>query len=324
VELAAKARDRGDLEHERELLEQAQVIERKAEVVDRLASIQSELARRKEEVERPEREEQIRALVSKAIKERSAGRLDEALRTYEDLRRIDPSNTDMLQGIATIRGHLLELGDQALARKDIEKARDYFRRAKDAGAAEADQRLKSVVAKIEERKAQEERERLLREQELAERQRTRAEAEQLVEEARRALEAGRTRDALVKVKAGEAEDPSVPGATELRVSIVRSLTDSARGHLAKGRVDDALRDLQAAEELDAGPAGAVKSSFVDEVLEATRSPQCDQIAQVEQRIQVASRVMPNDSRLGLADSRVAKSKARCEGKRVPMIVIPAG
>ena len=66
----------------------------------------------------------------------------------------------------------------------------------------------------------------------------------------------------------------------------------------KARVDDALRDLQATEELDAGPASAVKSSFVDEVLEATRSPQCDQIAQVEQRIQVASRVIPNDSRLG--------------------------
>jgi hypothetical protein len=94
------------------------------------------------------------------------------------------------------------------------------------------------------------------------------------------------------VKAGETEDPSVPGATELRLSIVRSLTDSARGHLAKARVDDALRDLRAAEELDAGPVSAVKSSFVDEVLEATRSPQCDQIAQVEQRIQVASRVIP--------------------------------
>ena len=322
VELAAKARDRGSLEDERELLEQSQGIERTAEVVDRLASIQSELARRKEEVERLEREEQIRALVSKAIKERSAGRLEEALRTYEELRRVDPSNTDMRQGIATIRGRLLELGDQALAQKDIEKARDYFRRAKDAGAAEADQRLKSVVAKIEERKAQDERERLLREQELAERQRTRAKSEQLLEEARRALEAGRARDAVVKVKAGEAEDPSVPGATELRVSIVRSLTDSARGHLAKARVDDALRDLQAAEELDAGPASAVKSSFVDEVLEATRSPQCDQIAQVEQRIQVASRVIPNDSRLGLADSRLAQSKARCGGKRSPMMYGP--
>ncbi|MBA2593558.1 MAG: protein kinase [Gammaproteobacteria bacterium] len=323
VELAAKARDRGSLEDERELLEQSQGIERTAEVVDRLASIQSELARHKEEVERLEREEQIRALVSKAIKERSAGRLEEAFGTYEELQRIDPSNTDMLQGIATIRGRLIELGDQGLAQKDIEKARDYFRRAKDAGAAEADQRLKSVVAKIEERKVQDRRERLLREQELAERQRTRAESEQLLEEARRALEAGRARDAVVKVKAGEAEDPSVPGATELRVSVVRSLTDSARGHLAKARVDDALRDLQAAEEIDAGSASAVKSSFVDEVLEATRSPQCDQIAQVQQRIQVASRVMPNDSRLGLADSRLAQSKARCEGKRVPMVVIPA-
>jgi tetratricopeptide (TPR) repeat protein len=232
VELAAKARDRGGLEQERELLEQAQIIERTAEVVDRLASIQSELARRKEEVERLEREEQIRALVSKAIKERSAGRLEEALRTYEELRRIDPSNTDMRQGIATIRGRLLDLGDQALAQKDIEKARDYFRRAKDAGTAEADQRLRSVVAKIEERKAQDERERLLREQELAERQRTRAEAEEL-------------------------------------------------------------------------------------------PPQCDQIAQVEQRIQVASQVIPNDSRLGLADSRLAQIKARCDEKRVPMIVIPA-
>ncbi|MGH9893912.1 MAG: hypothetical protein ACREA0_18390, partial [bacterium] len=90
----------------------------------------------------------------------------------------------------------------------------------------------SVVAKIEERKAQDRRERLLREQELAERQRTRARAEKLLEEARRALEAGRARDALVKGKAGEAEDPSVPGATEPRVSIVRSLTDAARGHLA--------------------------------------------------------------------------------------------
>jgi tetratricopeptide (TPR) repeat protein len=126
VDLAAKAQNRGGLEQERELLEQAQVIERTAEVVDRLASIQSELARRKEEVERLEREEQIRALVSKAIKERSAGRLEEALRTYEELRRIDPSNTDMLEGIATIRGRLLELGDQALAQKDMEKARDYF------------------------------------------------------------------------------------------------------------------------------------------------------------------------------------------------------
>ncbi|MGH8607041.1 MAG: hypothetical protein ACREX9_06370, partial [Gammaproteobacteria bacterium] len=322
VELAAKARDRGDLEDERELLEQTQLIERTAEVVDRLASIQSELARRKEEVERLAREEQIRALVSKAIKERSAGRLEEALRTYEELRRVDPSNTDMLQGIATIRGRLLELGDQALAQKDMEQARDYFRRAQDAGAAEADQRLKSVVAKIEERKAQDERERLLREQELAERQRTRAESEQLLEEARRALEAGRARDALVKVKAGEAEDPSVPGATELRLRIVRSLTDAARGHLAGARVDDALRDLQAAEQLDAGAASAVKLSFIDEMLEATRSPQCDQIPQVEQRIQVASRVMPNDSRLGLADSRLAQSKARCEEKYVPMIVVP--
>ena len=281
VELAAKARDGGSLEDERELLEQAQGIERTAEVVDRLASIQSELARRQGEGEQLEREEQIRALVSKAIKERSAGRLEEALRTYEELRRVDPSNTEMRQGIATIRGRLLELGDQALAQKDIEKARDYFRRAKDAGAAEADQRLKSVVAKIEERKAQDERARLLREKELVERQRTRAMAEQLLEEARRALEAGRARDAVVKVKAGEAEDPTVPGATELRVSIVRSLTDSARTHLAKARVDDALRDLQAAEELDAGPASAVKSSFVDEVLEATRSPQCDRIAQVD-------------------------------------------
>jgi hypothetical protein len=187
----------------------------------------------------------------------------------------------MRQGIATIRGRLLELGDQAFAQKDIEQARDYFRRAKDAGAAEADQRLKSVVAKIEERKAQDERERLLREQELAERQRTRAESEQLLDEARRALEAGRARDAIVKVKAGEAEDPSVPGANELRASIVRSLTDSARGHLAKARVDNALRDLETADELDAGAASAVKSSFVDEVLAATRSPQCDQIAQVE-------------------------------------------
>ncbi|MGH3117998.1 MAG: protein kinase domain-containing protein, partial [Gaiellales bacterium] len=322
VELAAKARDRGDLEDERELLEQTQLIERTAEVVDRLASIQSELARRKEEVERLEREEQIRALVSKAIKERSAGRLEEALRSYEELRRIDPSNTDMRQGITMIRGRLLELGDQALAQKDIEKGQDYFQRAKDAGAAEADQRLKSVVAKIEERKAQDERERLLREQELAERQRTRAASEQLLKEARRALEAGRARDAVVKVKAGIAEDPSVPGATELRLRIVRSLTDAARGHLAGARVDDALRDLQAAEQLDAGAASAVKLSFIDEMLEATRSPQCDQIPQVEQRIQVASRVMPNDSRLGLADSRLAQSKARCEEKYVPMIVVP--
>ena len=180
-----------------------------------------------------------------------------------------------------------------------------------------------MVAKLEERKAQDDRERLLREQELAERQRTRAKSEQLLKEARRALEAGRARDALAKMKAGEAEDPSVPGATELRANIVRSLTDSARGHLAKARVDDALRDLQAAEELDAGPASAVKSSFVDEVLEATRSPQCDQIAQVEQRIQVASRVMPNDKRLGLADSRLAKIKAQCEGERSPMMLIPS-
>jgi tetratricopeptide (TPR) repeat protein len=275
-------------------------------------------------VERLEREERIRALVSKAIKERSAGRLEEALRTYEGLRRIDPSNTDMRQGITTIRGRLLELGDQALAQKDIEKAEDYFRRAKAAGAAEVERRLKSVMANIEERKATDERERLLREQELAERQRTRAASEQLLEEARRALEAGRARDALVKVKAGEAEDPSAPGATELRTSIVRSLTQSARGHLAKARVDDALRDLQTADELDAGAASAVKISFVDEVLEAIRSPQCDQIAQIEQRIQVASRVIPNDSRLGLADSRLAQSKARCEGKRGPMIVIPSG
>ena len=110
VELAAKARDRGSLEDERELLEQSQGIERTAEVVDRLASIQSELARRKEEVERLEREEQIRALVSRAIKERSAGRLEEALRTYEDSQARRP------QQYRDAPGHRHDQGTPARAR----------------------------------------------------------------------------------------------------------------------------------------------------------------------------------------------------------------
>jgi hypothetical protein len=44
---------------------------------------------------------------------------------------------------------------------------------------------------------------------------------------------------------------------------------------------------------------------------ADTSPQ----RQLSSGIEVASRVMPNDSRLGVADSRLAQIKAQCEERR---------